>query len=113
MDSLAVANIRNPALNTTLQTMNGTTFISKLVPALILLGLTIGTLFFFFNLIIGGVMYINSGGDKAQVEAAKQKLSHALIGIVVLFGVFAILNLVSQFLGTNLLFLNLSVLRIF
>lgn len=104
--------INNPALGNTLQALNGVTFIQGFVTAAILIGLTVGVLIFFFNLIAGGVAYIQSGGDKAKTEAARSRITNALVGIVVLFTVFVILNVVGAFLGTNLTLLNLDSLQV-
>jgi thiamine transporter ThiT len=106
------ATINNPVLGPDLQALNGTTFVQKLVPATITFGLVIGILIFFFNLIIGGVMWINSGGDKGQTEAAKSKVTNALIGIVVLFLAFVVLQIAGAFLGTDLTSFNLNSLKI-
>lgn len=113
MNNLLAANpINNPVLGPNLQALNGTSFIQGFVRAGILLGLTVGVLFFFFNLLMGGISYINSGGDKTKTEAARDKITKALIGIIVLFSVFAFVQLVGTFLGTDLLLLNLDILRI-
>jgi Mg/Co/Ni transporter MgtE len=112
MSTLLAANLVNPALGPQLQALNGVTFIQKLVPAAILMGLTIGVIIFFINFLTGGVAYINSGGDKGKTEAARSKITNALIGIVVLFTIFAVLTIVGNFLGTDLTLLNLDSLRI-
>ncbi len=98
---LAQAVINNPALGN-LGTLNGAQFFDRLFPALVSLGLTIGGIVFLFMLIWGGVEWITSGGDKVRNEAARQRVTNALTGIVILFSVFAILNLVECFFGIGL-----------
>lgn len=109
---LAATNIVNPVLGPDLAALNGISFTQGLVRALITGALSIGVIIFFFNLLIGGIMYINSGGDKAKTEMARSKITNALIGIVVMFCVFAIVIIVGKTLGTDLLVLNLDSIRI-
>jgi len=44
-------------------------------------------------MIIGAIQWISSGGDKASVEAARGKVMNAIIGLIVLFVVFALIKL--------------------
>ena len=45
-------------------------------------------------LIIGGIRYTISGGDSAQVTAAKNTILYAIVGIVVALLAFAVVNFV-------------------
>ncbi|OGM59165.1 hypothetical protein A3A75_03020 [Candidatus Woesebacteria bacterium RIFCSPLOWO2_01_FULL_39_10] len=58
-------------------------------------------------LVWGGVRYITSGGDKAQTEAARGQITAALVGLVIVFAAWAIINLVNIFFGVNILQLNI------
>ena len=101
MKNLLAQTINNPTLGN-LGNLNGAQFFDRLFPALVSLGLTIGAIAFLFMLIWGGVEWITSGGDKVRNEAARQRVTNALTGIVILFSVFAILNLVECFFGIGL-----------
>jgi TRAP-type C4-dicarboxylate transport system permease small subunit len=85
----------------------GVTFLQKFIPAAISLGLLVGVVIFFFILIIGGIQWISSGGDKQSVEAARGKVTNAIIGLVILFAVFAIIQLLNTFFGIHILNLTL------
>lgn len=53
-------------------------------------------------LIVGGIRYVISGGDQAQVTSAKNTILYAIVGIVVAFLAYAAVNFVTQALaGTN------------
>lgn len=93
--------INNPALGD-LGSLSGPAFFGKLIPALVGLGLVIGAIVFVFMLIYGAILWITAGGDKIRMEAARSKIANALIGIVILLGFFAILNLVNCFFGIGL-----------
>jgi hypothetical protein len=52
-------------------------------------------------LLLGGMSWISSGGDKAQLEAARNKIIHSIMGLIVIASTWAILNLLGPFLGIN------------
>jgi hypothetical protein len=54
-------------------------------------------------LIIGGVRWITSGGDKAATEAARGQITAALVGLVIVFAAWAILQLIELFFGVDIL----------
>jgi hypothetical protein len=74
----------------------------SLIQAGIVFLLVIAAIVFFFMLLIGGVKYILSGGDKGKTEAARGQITAALIGLVIVFAAWAILNLMATFLGVGL-----------
>lgn len=57
----------------------------------------IAALLVFFYLIWGGIDWITSGGDKGQTEKARNKITAAIVGLIVLLASFAILQLVLRF----------------
>lgn len=52
-------------------------------------------------LIIGGIRYVVSGGDQAQVTGAKNTILYAIIGIVVAVLAYAVVNFVLGSLLPN------------
>lgn len=65
--------------------------------------LVIAGLIFFFMLIIGGLRWILSGGDKAATESARGQITAALIGLVIVFSAWAIAQLISAVFGVDIL----------
>ncbi len=59
----------------------------------------IAALLVFLYLIMGGIEYITSGGEKGKTEAARNKITAAIVGLVILAASYAILTLVLRFLG--------------
>ena len=47
-------------------------------------------------LIVGGIRYVISGGDQAQVTAAKNTILYAIVGIVVAFLAYAAVKFITQ-----------------
>lgn len=103
--------IGNPALGN-LNSNSGVVFFQKLIPSLIGFAFVAGTLIFFFMLLIGAIQWITSGGDKGNLEAARGRISSALVGIIVLFAVFAIIKLIEGFFAIHILTLDIGPLII-
>ena len=76
--------------------------ITSIISALIKFVIVIAALVFFFMLVIGGIRWIVSGGDKAQTEAARNQVTHALIGLVIVFAAWAIAALIGTFFGVDI-----------
>jgi len=54
-----------------------------------------------FFIIFSGFKYITSGGDPKQVEGARHTLTYAVIGLLVIFFSFFIINLIAQTTGVE------------
>lgn len=77
--------------------------IGALISGLITLVLIVAAVVFFFMLIIGGLRWILSGGDKAGTEAARSQITAALVGLVIVFTAFAVVNLIESLFGISIL----------
>lgn len=71
----------------------------QIVSGLIALVMLVAALIFFFMLIIGGIRWISSGGDKGATEGARNQITAALVGLVIVFAAWAIANLIGYFFG--------------
>jgi len=105
--STALAQITNPAIGE-LGTMSAEAFIDGLLSGLISLGLVVGGVIFLFMLIAGGIQWITSGGDKVANEAARRRVTNALIGVFLLFSLYGIVNLVGCFFKVNFLQITIA-----
>lgn len=110
--------ITNPVLGPKLQGFLGrfgdspAAFFQLFLPNLLTMGIIIGVLIFFFILIIGAIQWISSGGDKNALEEAKHKITNAVVGIIILFSIFAILKVIENFFGISILTLDIGGLAI-
>jgi hypothetical protein len=77
------------------------------VSGLIRGSLVVAAVVFFFILVIGGIRWIASGGDKAATEGARNQITAALIGLVIVFAAWAIVQLIQVFFGVNIFSLSL------
>ena len=108
MNQLIAQSIENPILGPGLKGLSGTEFIQGLLRALINHGFIIGVTVFFFILLIGAIQWTTSGGDKGSVESARSRVTNAVVGLFILLALFAIINLVELFFGTNILFFDIG-----
>lgn len=109
----AQAQITNPAIPDALGSdaaaaASGTTFTSYIVTlwqALIFVGGLLVVLYFLW----GAIEWISAGGEQAKIGKARDKMTQAVIGMIVLVGTFTIVGLISQlfFPGMNLLQLTI------
>ncbi|EKE06403.1 MAG: hypothetical protein ACD_19C00014G0017 [uncultured bacterium] len=79
-----------------------------MVSGFISLILILAGLAFFFILVVGGVKWILSGGDKAHTEGARNQITAALVGLVIVFSAWAIAGLIDSFFGINILNLKIE-----
>jgi len=65
----------------------------------------------FIYLIWGGIQWITSGGDKAQYEAARNKITAALIGLAIVAAAWAVMQLVAKFFGVSVKEIDIPSIR--
>ena len=99
-----LAELTNPVLPPSLgsgSNSQGPIIIGKLISS-------IGGLFFIFAfcltflyLLTGGISWLTSGGDKAKLTEARDKITNALVGLVIVAAAYAVFALVGQFFGLD------------
>jgi hypothetical protein len=77
-----------------------TGYLTEILTTIVTIGWIVAAIF----LAVGAIQYITSAGDKVKATEAKQTLTNALIGIVILLLIGSILTLVSSFFtgGTDI-----------
>lgn len=101
-----LAYIINPALNSlvgNVMTRSSGTTLQMYLSNFITLAISAAGVFFFGNLLFGGIQYIFAGGDKEAVQRAQKRITNALIGIVIVLSVFAITFVVEVLFGISIL----------
>src|SRR4030043_2288989 len=91
-------NLQPPAEFSNLNSIN----FGDLVGLAISFVLIIAAVAFFFMLVLGGIKWITSGGDKGKTESARSQITAGLIGLVIVFSAWAILTLIESFFGVSL-----------
>jgi hypothetical protein len=59
----------------------------------------IAAIWFLIQFLIGGISWISSGGDKTKLTEARDRLTNAFIGLLVVVSGWAILAIAGQFFG--------------
>lgn len=80
----------------------GTLTFPTLISGFIRLVVIVAAIVFFFILVIGGIKWIASGGDKAKTETARNQITAALVGLVIVFAAWAIVALINVFFGIDI-----------
>ena len=80
---------------------------AKLVGGGIRFILVIAAVIFFFVLVIGGIQWIMSGGDKTGAETARKRITAALVGLAIVFVAWAIGSLINSLFGINIFYLTI------
>lgn len=79
------------------------TDVGQLISAAVGTILILAALLAFVFLILGGLQWITSGGDKAAMETARNKITHAIVGLIIVGAAWAIMMLVQNFLGVSII----------
>jgi len=77
--------------------------VGGIISGAISLVMLVVALVFFFILILGGLRWVMSEGDQKNVEAARNQITNALIGLAIVFAAFAIMKLIETIFGISLL----------
>ncbi len=91
-------------LGTTLSVITPGSIVSGLIRA----ALVVAAVIFFFILVIGGIRWIASGGDKGATEAARSQITAALVGLIIVFAAWAIVYLINAFFGVDIFNLTIT-----
>src|SRR5258708_20626175 len=84
--------------------------VGQVIGSLIALAFIIAALIALAFLVYGGIRWITSGGDKNNVEAARGQIIAAVVGLVVIFFSYVIINIVLNFFGISISNFNLPTL---
>jgi len=94
--------ISNPAIDGEISGLSGAEFLNKLISLGISVGFLVAAVIFVYMFIMGGIRWITSEGDKTKVETARNQITHALVGLLLTFLLFVILEIIEQFFGISL-----------
>jgi len=104
-----LAQLHNPVLpeiiggsKTGANTDQGGTALGAIITQLVGALFIAGFLLTFVFLIMGGFTWITAGGDKTKLEKARDEITHAIIGLIVVGASYALAALVANFFGLDL-----------
>lgn len=102
-------SVVNPLVTTS---GSATSVVQKVIVNLVNLAYIAGVVIFFFMLVTGGIQWISSGGDKVSVANARSRISHAVIGLIVLMGVFALVYFMEVIFDVDLLRIDVGLISL-
>lgn len=76
--------------------------IGDILNILLTLAFFLTGVFFFFNLVAGGITWISAGGDPKALGAARARITNALIGLIIVVASYAIAAIVGQVFGLSI-----------
>ena len=83
-----------------------------IVRAIIQFILVVAFVLAFIMLLIGGIRWITAGGDEKAVGSARNMITAALIGLVIVLVAFALIKLVETFFGVSIISGGVTVPRV-
>lgn len=87
----------------------GWTNLSSVISSLVLVLLIVSALATFLYLIMGGFMWITSGGDAKKTEAAGKQITNALIGLGIVAAAWALMIVIQKFFNITVLGNTISI----
>jgi len=103
--------ITNP-LTQNINAMQPTSYFSNVIRVFFTFLIIMAAVFFFFNFIWGGIEWIGSGGDKNKLEEARGRVVNSIIGLLIVFSLYMILNFLNTIFNIDLLGFNFSMLQL-
>ena len=77
--------------------------ISNIISRLLGVVTIVAFLWFLLQFISGAFAWLNSGGDEGKLVEARNRITNAGLGLILVVGVMAIMGLVQSFFGINFL----------
>lgn len=100
-----LAQLTNPVLPPALGSgdyTRGGSIVGKLISNIAGLLFLFAFLLTFLYLIMGGIQWITGGGDKAQMETARNKITNAIVGVIIVAAAYAVFVLIGRFFGLDI-----------
>jgi len=100
--------ITNPSLSDKIRYLSGLNFLNRFLPNLISILFVIAIIIALIVLIIGGIKWMTSGDNKEAAAKAQGTITAAIIGLILVFSVYGILNLIGYFFGIDLIHIDIE-----
>ncbi len=86
--------------------------IGKIVGVVLQVLLVVAAIVFFVMLLVGGIRWILSGGDKTGTQNARSQITAALIGLVIVFSAWLIAGLIGRIFNVDIFNITLPTLSL-
>lgn len=112
-----LAQIRNPVLPPSLgggdrpAAEAGGTAVGQLITGIIGAFFVFSFLIAFVYLITGAFYWVTSSGDKNNLQNARDRIVHALVGLLIVSAAYAVFRLVGDFFGIDIVGITLPAIK--
>lgn len=99
-----LAQIRNPVLPEKIgakTNLTGGDVVGRFLSSIFGILLIFAFITAFGYLITGAFHWITSGGDKTHLENARNRITHAIMGLIIIASLWAVAKLVGDFIGID------------
>jgi hypothetical protein len=86
--------------------VEGLTSIASIISGIIGIMTISAGIWFIFQFLVGALGWLSSGGEKSKLEEARQRITNAFIGLVIVVAGWAIIAIAGQFFGFDILLEN-------
>lgn len=94
--------IKNPLINNPeIQAGDPTTYTNNVISTVFSIFFIVAIIYFIWHFIMAGYHLISTEGDPKKLTVAKDQITYALLGLVVIFSVYAVLKFVGIVLGIS------------
>ena len=83
----------NSATSETVVSINQSEFVKQMVSIINIMVSFVGPIML-LGLLIGGLLYVTAGGEQGRIDLAKKIIMNSVIGIVIIYGAFALVSTV-------------------
>ena len=81
----------------------GTTVFTKFLSTFVGIMTVIAFIWFLYNIFMGAIAWIGSEGDKAKLQSAQKRITHAIVGLIVVISAIFLIKVIGTIFGINIL----------
>lgn len=78
---------------------DGNAILGNVIGAVVGIFLVGGFIFALLHMLFGAITWISASGDKAKLQNAQERITQAIVGLIVLAATWALMSLLFSFLG--------------
>lgn len=77
--------------------------LNKVISTIIGVMTAVAAIWFIFQFIVGGFGWINSGGDKNNLQQARDRIINSTIGLIIVVSAWIVIGVIGKILGLDIL----------
>lgn len=85
------------------------TDIGVLISRVISVAFILAGILTFALLVMGGIEWLTSGGDKSKTESARNRITAAIVGLAIVAASWALMKLIAYFFGVDVFEGNINI----